>query len=86
MPVFVFRNKEKEISPGHRTLALQEMIRRGVLFQGTFVPCFIHTKEDIEYFTDAFNETALVYKRALDKGFEKFLVGEPAKPVFRKYL
>jgi hypothetical protein len=25
-------------------------------------------------------------KKALDEGYEKFLVGEPIKPVFRKYI
>jgi glutamate-1-semialdehyde aminotransferase/spore coat polysaccharide biosynthesis protein SpsF (cytidylyltransferase family) len=86
MPIFVFRNEHKEISAGYRTLALQEMIKRGVLFQGAFVPCYSHTKEDIEYFAEALDATALVYKKALSEGFEKFLIGEPAKPVFRKYL
>jgi glutamate-1-semialdehyde aminotransferase/spore coat polysaccharide biosynthesis protein SpsF (cytidylyltransferase family) len=86
MPVFVFRDKNREASPGLRTLALQEMIRRGVLFQGAFVPCYSHTKEDVEYLAGAFNETVAVYKKALDEGFEKYLKGEPAKPVFRKFL
>jgi glutamate-1-semialdehyde aminotransferase len=86
MPIFVFKNKEKEMSAGYRTLVLQEMIKRGVLFQGAFVPCFSHTRDDIEYFADAFNEALLIYKQALDGGFEKFLIGEPAKPVFRKNL
>lgn len=86
MPVFVFKDKNKEASAGHRTLALQEMIRRGVLFQGAFVPSFSHTKEDIEYLAEALNATASVYKKSLEEGFEKYLVGEPAKPVFRKYL
>ncbi|HEU4472529.1 MAG TPA: glutamate-1-semialdehyde 2,1-aminomutase [Flavisolibacter sp.] len=86
MPIFVFRNRELEISAGLRTLAMQEMIKRGVLFQGAFVPCFSHTKNDIEYFAEAFDQTASVLKQALDAGFEKFLIGEPAKAVFRKYL
>lgn len=86
MPVFVFKDKNKEASAGHRTLALQEMIRRGILFQGAFVPSFSHTKEDIDYFAEAFNATASVYKQSLEEGFEKYLVGEPAKAVFRKYL
>lgn len=86
MPVFVFKNKDKEASAGHRTLALQEMIRRGVLFQGAFVPSYSHTKDDIEYFAEAFNQTASVYKQSLEQGFEKLLIGEPAKPVFRKHL
>jgi glutamate-1-semialdehyde aminotransferase/spore coat polysaccharide biosynthesis protein SpsF (cytidylyltransferase family) len=86
MPVFVFKDKNKEVSAGHRTLALQEMIRSGVLFQGAFVPSFSHTKGDIDYFAEAFDATASVYKQSLEEGFEKYLVGEPAKAVFRKYL
>ncbi len=86
MPIFVFKDKNKEASAGLRTLALQEMIKRGVLFQGAFVPCFSHTRQDIDYFAEAFNETAVIYQKAMDEGYEKYLVGEPAKPVFRKYL
>jgi spore coat polysaccharide biosynthesis protein SpsF len=86
MPVFVFRDTAGNASPGLRTLAMQEMIRRGVLFQGVFVPCFSHRMEDVNYFAAAFHETLKVYAKALDEGFEKYLIGEPAKPVFRKYL
>ena len=86
MPLFVFRDSNLEISAGLRTLAMQEMIRRGVLFQGAFVPCFSHTKDDIEYFAAALNESLTIYKDALQRGYEHFLTGEPAKPVFRKYL
>ncbi|TAL58462.1 MAG: glutamate-1-semialdehyde 2,1-aminomutase, partial [Bacteroidetes bacterium] len=39
---FVFKDKIKEVCNGMRTLALQEMIKRGVLFQGIFIPCFSH--------------------------------------------
>jgi glutamate-1-semialdehyde aminotransferase/spore coat polysaccharide biosynthesis protein SpsF (cytidylyltransferase family) len=86
MPVFMFKNMKKEICPGMRTFAMQEMIRRGVLFQGAFVPCFSHTQEDVDYFVEAFAQTLAVYKEALERGYEALLVGEPAKPVFRKYL
>lgn len=85
-PVFVFKGQDKQASLPYRTLALQEMIRRGVLFQGILVPSFSHTIEDIEYFAEAFNETAGVYKQALENGLDKYLIGEPTKPVFRKYL
>lgn len=86
MPLFVFRDNSREVSSGMRTLAMQEMIRRGVLFQGAFAPCYSHTKADVNYFAEAFDQTLSVYKNALDFGCEKYLVGEPAKPVFRKYL
>jgi glutamate-1-semialdehyde aminotransferase len=83
---FVFRNDNKEICQGMRTLMMQEMIARGVLFQGAFVPCFSHSKEDVAYFADALNDCLDIYKKALDNGYEKYLIGSPAKPVFRKIL
>lgn len=84
--LFNFFNKNGEVDFGLRTLAQQEMIRRGVLFQGAFVPCFSHTKNDVDYFAEAFNQTLEIYKKALIDGYPKYLVGEPAKPVFRKFL
>jgi glutamate-1-semialdehyde aminotransferase/spore coat polysaccharide biosynthesis protein SpsF (cytidylyltransferase family) len=86
MPAFLFKDKLGNVSPGYRTLFMQEMISRGVLFQGLFVPSFSHSEEDIYYFITAFDQTCLIYKKALEEGFEKFLIGEPAKAVFRKYL
>ncbi len=83
---FNFRDVSGNISAAMRTLAMQEMIKRGILFQGAFAPCFSHTLEDIKYFVYAFGETLLVLKEAASIGIEKLLVGEPAKPVFRKLL
>ena len=85
-PMFIFKNKEGKPCPGMRTLALQEMIKRGVLFQGVFVPCFSHQTQDVDFFMEALTESLGVYAQALEKGYEVFLVGEPAKPVFRKIL
>ncbi len=86
MPLFLFKDEQKQISAGFRTLALQEMIKRGVLFQGIFTPCFSHIKEDIEYFAAAFKEMVTVYKSALKFGYSRLLIGEPIKPVFRKII
>lgn len=86
MQIFIFKNKEKAICSGMRTLMLQEMIRRGVLFQGSFVPCFSHTEKDVEYFVKAFELSLEVYALALENGFQAYLVGEPAKPVFRRII
>ena len=85
-PVFHFLGTDHKPSAEFRTLAMQEMIRRGVLFQCVFVPCFSHTEDDISYFTEAFIEILSVYKKALNEGVGKYLTGEPAKPVFRKLL
>jgi glutamate-1-semialdehyde aminotransferase len=86
MPTFTFRNGGGEPCPGMRTLAMQEMIRRGVLFQGVFIPCYSHSIEDVDEFAAALDGSLDVYARALQQGYEPFLVGEPARPVFRKYL
>ncbi len=86
MPTFIFLDKRGLPSAGLKTLAMQEMIRHGVLFQGVFVPCFSHNLEDVKYFVDSFGKMLAVYKHALDSGYEKFLVGKPIRPVFRKYL
>ncbi len=86
MPVFMFKDKNKVVSSGYRTLALQEMIKRGVLFQGAFIPCYSHTTEDVDYFAKALNESLEIYKKALEEGYENYLIGVPIKPVFRKYL
>jgi glutamate-1-semialdehyde aminotransferase len=70
----------------HRTLFMQEMIRRGILYQGILSPCFSHTNEDIEWMLEAFHESVRVFKNALsDGGPDKYLVGPEIKPVFRKY-
>ena len=86
MPAFIFRNKEKNICLGMRTLMMQEMIKRGVLFPGSFVPCFSHAQNDVQYFCQAFEESLNIFELALESGFEKFLIGPPIKPVFRKFL
>lgn len=83
---YSFKNRDGVVDNGFRTLMLQEMIKRGVLFQGVLVPCYSHQKIDIEFFVGAFNESLDVYTNALESGYEKFLVGEPTKPVFRKIL
>lgn len=84
MQTFIVRNKQGEPDNGMRTLLLQEMIARGVLFQGAFVPSFSHSLEDIEYFGQALAESADIFSQALERGWEKFLVGPAIKPVFRK--
>ncbi len=86
MPTFLFLNKEGLPCTGLKTLAMQEMIRHGVLFQGVFVPCYSHSIEDVRHFIDSFEKMLLTYKNALNFGYQKFLVGKPVRPVFRKYL
>jgi glutamate-1-semialdehyde 2,1-aminomutase len=85
-PIFNFKDSDENISPGMKTLMMQEMISRNVLFTGTFVPCFSHTVTDVDFFVNALTESLVVYENALESGFDKFLIGPVIKPVFRKYL
>lgn len=85
-PLFIFKNSKHEVCGKMRTLALQEMIVRGVLFQGIFSPSYSHNTEEINLFAEAFDESMDTYSCALTNGVEKYLVGESAKPVFRKFL
>ena len=64
---------------------MQEMIRRGVLFQGLFLPCFTHADDDLEHLAEAFTCACVVYRRALEDGIEGLLAGPVIPPVFRKY-
>jgi glutamate-1-semialdehyde aminotransferase len=84
--VFSFNDASGLASAGFRTLMMQEMIKQGVLFQGAFVPCYSHTESDVEYFAKAFEDSLVTYKFALKDGYEKYLTGSPAKPVFRQFL
>ena len=84
--VFIFKNKKLEIDANLRTLFMQEMIRRSVLFQGAIVPTYSHGDNEIRFFIDVFRASCLVYKEAVEFGFENFLIGKSCKPVFRKFI
>ena len=86
MPILGFKNVKGEVCNGMRTYVLQELIKKGVLCQGMFIPCFSHTKADVGVFSEALDFALTNYTRISEEGYEKHLVGEPTKPVFRKYL
>lgn len=81
----VVKNARKEPCMHYRTLFMQEMIARGVLYQGILSPCYSHTNEDIDYMLAAFDDSCEVFERALEDGYEKYLVGDAIKLVFRTY-
>jgi len=82
--IYVTRDRQKNRSQEFRTLFLQEIIKRGVIAP-SFVVSYSHTDEDIDRTISAAGEALVVYRKALDEGIEKYLVGRPVKPVFRKY-
>ncbi len=82
--IYVTRDQEKNRSQEFRTLFLQEIIKRGVIAP-SFVVSYSHRDEDIDRTIGAVSEALAVYRKALDEGVEKYLVGRPVKPVFRKF-
>ncbi|TLM66209.1 MAG: glutamate-1-semialdehyde 2,1-aminomutase [Deltaproteobacteria bacterium] len=83
----VCRNAQETPDDAFRTLMMQEMIARGVLFQGLFYPTWSHQQPEIDLLVEAFDESCAVYRQALDRGDTAgLLVGRPAKPVFRKKI
>lgn len=81
--VFVTEDSNGSRSQPMRTLFMQEMIKRGVLAPNLVVSAALADK-DIEHFLWAVGESADIYKKALEDGVEKYLVGRSVKPVFRK--
>lgn len=80
--VFGTRDLDRNPSQPFRTLMLQELLKRGIL-ASSIVVGYAHSEADIRQTVDAFDGALAVYRRALDEGVERYLVGRPVKPVFR---
>jgi glutamate-1-semialdehyde 2,1-aminomutase len=83
-PVYFTRDKDEKISLDFRTLFAQEMIKGGVLIPWIALS-YSHGPAELELTLSAAEKALTVYKAALNKGIEKYLVGPSIKPVFRKY-
>lgn len=82
--VYTTRDQQGNPSQPFRTLFIQEQMKRGLLMPSSIVS-FSHTDKDIAETIERMSEAMLVYKNALDEGVEKYLVGRPVAPVWRKY-
>jgi glutamate-1-semialdehyde 2,1-aminomutase len=82
--IYVTRDQDKNRSQPFRTLFLQETLRRGLLMP-SLVVSFSHTDRDIDETIEGIGEALYVYRKALDEGVEKYLVGRSVKPVFRPF-
>jgi glutamate-1-semialdehyde 2,1-aminomutase len=71
-------------SQAFRTLFLQETIRRGVLMP-SLVVSYSHNDEDIDLTVAAIDASLAIYRRALDDGVDRYLVGRPSQTVYRRY-
>lgn len=82
--VYTTRDNEGNPSQPFRTLFLQEQMKRGLLMPSSIVS-FSHTDNDISVTIERLYDAMLVYKKALEEGIEKYLVGKSVAPVWRKY-
>lgn len=82
--VYATRDQEKLPSQPFRTLFLQETIKRGLLMP-SMVVSFSHGEKEIEQTIQGVGEALAIYRKALDEGIDKYLVGRPVQPVFRKF-
>lgn len=68
-----------------RTLFQQEMIKQGILMQGV-IPSFSHRESEISQTIEAFEHALQVLQHAIESNkVQELLIGNPVKPVFRKY-
>lgn len=63
---------------------MQETVKRGLLMPSLIVS-FSHTDEDSGRTVEAIGEALYVYRKALNEGVEKYLVGRSVKPFFRSF-
>ena len=82
--VFGSRDAAGQPSQPFRTLLMQEIMRRGILATSLVVN-YSHTEADIDQTIEAFAEAFEVYRRALEEGIEKYLLGRPVKPAIRRF-
>ncbi len=82
--IYFTRDQHQKPSQPFRTLFLQEMLRRGIIAP-SLVVSFSHRDEDIDRTIEAAAESLAVYRKALDEGIERYLVGRPVRPVTRRF-
>ena len=82
--VYTTRDQDKRPSQPFRTLFLQETMKRGLLMPSSIVS-YAHSDKDIEKTIERISEALVIYRKALEEGIGKYLVGGPVKPVYRKY-
>jgi len=83
-PYYLTFDKNGENSLGLRTLFTQEMIKNGVMMPWIAIS-YAHGEKELELTKYALEQTFEVYKKAVNEGYDKYLVGDIIKPVFRKY-
>ena len=68
------------------TYLYQEVISNGILFNGYFAPSYSHKEQEIKKTVAVWGYACKNLRSALDNGeLVKKLIGDPIRPVFRKY-
>ena len=82
--IYVTKDADGLRSQAFRTLFLQETVKRGLIAPNLVVG-YSHTEADLRAAADRIAEALAVYKRALEDGVDRHLIGRPVKPVFRRF-
>jgi glutamate-1-semialdehyde 2,1-aminomutase len=69
-----------------KTYMYQEVIKRGVLYNGLFYVMLAHREKEIQYTIDVFDEVLEDISLHLKNKSDLQLIGETIKPVFRKRI
>ena len=84
--IVVFKDVEGKDSLLMKSLFQQEVIKRGILFNGAHCICYSHTIEDIETTLGAYQEALEVLAQGIkNNSIADLLEGAPAEPVFRAF-
>ena len=83
-PYFATLGADGKVSLPLRTLFLQEMVRNGVLMPWIALS-YRHGDAELAFTEQAVDKSFAVYRRALEDGVDKHLVGPAIKPVFRRF-
>jgi glutamate-1-semialdehyde aminotransferase len=68
-----------------RSFLQQELVRRGILWNGFHTMSFSHSEADIDHTLDAYREALPLLQDAMDRGeVGRLLRGTPCDPVFRR--
>jgi glutamate-1-semialdehyde 2,1-aminomutase/spore coat polysaccharide biosynthesis protein SpsF len=81
-----FNDPEGKIPMLHlKSLFQQEVVKRGILFNGNHMVTYAHSDEDIAYTLNVYRHALEVLAAALDSGKNilEFVEGAPIEPIFR---
>jgi glutamate-1-semialdehyde 2,1-aminomutase/spore coat polysaccharide biosynthesis protein SpsF len=80
-----FQDPQGKITPLHlKSLFQQEVVKRGILFNGNHMVTYSHSQADVDYTLAVYGEALGVLAAALDssKPFSDFLEGRPIQPIW----